>query len=88
MLQEHADKLLLESATPARDRQISRIVDQAIRICNRIKDSGEEDQEVAEDLAVKRAREEEEHQRLARLYDLKSIVMSVGEIADATDSTG
>ena len=59
MLQEHADKLLLEPATPARDRQISRIVDQAIRICNRIKDSSEEDQEVSEVVAVKRAREQE-----------------------------
>ena len=88
MLQEHADKLLLEPATPARDRQISRIVDQAIRICNRIKDSSEEDQEVSEVVAVKRAREQEECQRLARLYDLKSIVMSVGEMADGTDSTG
>ena len=82
MLQEQADKLLLEPPTPARDRQINRIVDQAIRICNRTKDSREEDQELAEEQDVKRAREEEERQRLARLYDLKSILMTSGEISD------
>ena len=43
---------------------------------------------MSEVVAVKRAREQEECQLLARLYDLKSIVMSVGEMADGTDSTG
>jgi creatine kinase len=80
MLQEHAEKLLLEPPTPARDRQINRIVEQAIRICNRIKDSREEDQETAGEQDVKRVREEEECQRLSRLYYLKSIMMTSGEI--------
>ena len=89
-LQEHADMLMLEPQSPARDIQIKSITEQAIRICNRIKDSNSSLSSTVEhdsvDSSSKKIWEEEQQQRLVRLYDLRSIAMTEGQDAESLDS--
>jgi tetratricopeptide (TPR) repeat protein len=79
-LQAHAERLMFEPECRARDRQIQTTVEQAIRISNRIKDRkafrSDEYQQLQDSTGVAPKETQEEEQKLLRLYDLASIVMT------------
>ena len=79
-LQAHAERLMFEPECRARDRQIQTTVEQAIRISNRIKDRkafrSDKYHQLQDSNGVAPKETQEEEQKLLRLYDLASIVMT------------